>query len=93
VSWDDERLLAAVRRELLATMGIKAEPIFHQIVRWERAIPQYHVGHLQRLARIEERLRHHPGLYLGGNCYRGIALNDCVEQAEALARAMVRDPP
>jgi oxygen-dependent protoporphyrinogen oxidase len=88
VGWDDERLLSAVRRELALTLGILAEPVFHHIVRWDRAIPQYHVGHLERLARIEQRLKHHPGLYLGGNCYRGIALNDCVEQAEALARAV-----
>jgi protoporphyrinogen/coproporphyrinogen III oxidase len=85
VGWPDARLLAAVRAELVRTMHVHATPVFHQIVRWERAIPQYHLGHLQRLARIEQLLGAHPGLFLGGNAYRGVALNDCVEQAALLA--------
>jgi oxygen-dependent protoporphyrinogen oxidase len=86
LGWDDDRLLRAVRADLSVTMRIHAAPVFHQIVRWERAIPQYHVGHLARVARIEQRAGKHPGLFLGGNSFRGVALPDCVEQAEALAR-------
>ncbi|HKI38054.1 MAG TPA: protoporphyrinogen oxidase [Gemmataceae bacterium] len=85
VGWDDGRLLATVRAELRAAMGVTAEPVFHRIVRWERAIPQYHLGHQERLARIEERARRYPGLFLAGNAYRGVAMNDCTEQAVALA--------
>jgi len=85
VGWDDERLLAAIRAELNLSMGIKAAPIFQKIIRWDRAIPQYHVGHLERLGRIDTHLTRHPGLYLGGNAYRGVALNDCTEQGEVLA--------
>jgi oxygen-dependent protoporphyrinogen oxidase len=83
--WDDERLLRAVRDELTAAMGLRAEPVFHQVVRWPHAIPQYHLGHLERVAWIEERARRYRGLYLAGNAYRGVALNDCVEQAALLA--------
>ena len=54
-------------------------------MRWERGIPQYHLGHLDRVAAIETAAAAHPGLFLGGNAYRGIALNDCTEQAELLA--------
>jgi oxygen-dependent protoporphyrinogen oxidase len=85
VGWDDGRLLAAVRGELRAAMGVTAEPVFHRIVRWEKAIPQYHLGHLDRVARVEDRARRHPGLFLAGNAYRGVAMNDCTEQAAALA--------
>ena len=53
VGWDDDRLLAAVRAELRLALGITAAPIFHHIVRWDRAIPQYHLGHLERVAWIE----------------------------------------
>jgi protoporphyrinogen/coproporphyrinogen III oxidase len=91
VDWPDDRLLAAVRDELRLSLGITAAPVFHQIVRWERAIPQYHLGHLDRVAWIEQRARQHPGLHLGGNCYRGISLNDCVEQGEILARTIVSE--
>jgi protoporphyrinogen/coproporphyrinogen III oxidase len=85
VGWDDDRLLAAVRAELRVMMGVEAAPIFHRILRWERAIPQYHVGHLERVARIETRVRRHRGLFLAGNAYHGVAMNDCTEQAPVLA--------
>jgi oxygen-dependent protoporphyrinogen oxidase len=85
VDWDDERLLQAVRDELGQTMRIQSPPAFHHVVRWHRAIPQYHLGHLERVARIEERLTQHAGLFAGGNAYHGVAMNDCVEQADVLA--------
>lgn len=88
VGWDDEWLLAAVRAELQRSLGITAAPVFHRIVRWQRALPQYTLGHLDRVTWIDTRVRSHPGLWLGGNSYRGVALNDCVEQAEVLARAV-----
>jgi oxygen-dependent protoporphyrinogen oxidase len=90
VSWDDDMLLNAVRAELRLSLGIQAAPIFQHIVRWDRAIPQYLLGHRERVAQIEARAAGHAGLYLGGNCYHGVALNDCTEQAEILA-ARVRD--
>jgi oxygen-dependent protoporphyrinogen oxidase len=85
VDWDDARLLAAARAELRLALGVVADPAFHHVVRWDRAIPQYHLGHLERVARVEARAARHPGLFLGGNAYRGVALNDCTEQAALLA--------
>ena len=86
LDWDDERLLQSARAELRQTMGISAAPFFQEIIRWDRAIPQYHVGHLARLAWLEERVRRHPGLFLAGNAYHGVSLNDCTEQGIVLAR-------
>jgi oxygen-dependent protoporphyrinogen oxidase len=85
VDWDNQRLLQAVRKELQLAMNVRAEPMFHKIVRWDKAIPQYHLGHLDRVARIEGRMTQHPGLFLGGNAYRGVALNDCTEQGAVIA--------
>jgi oxygen-dependent protoporphyrinogen oxidase len=85
VGWDESRLMQAVTAELRVSMGVSALPVFHRVVRWDRAIPQYVVGHLKRLEAIEARTARHPGLYLAGNAYRGVALNDCTEQAELLA--------
>jgi len=85
VGRSDSDLLHAARTELRRTMGIAAEPIFQRIIRWDRAIPQYLLGHLERLRQMDERLLGYPGLFLGGNAYRGIAFNDCTEQAEILA--------
>src|SRR5262249_38624160 len=88
--WGDSPLLEALRAELRLAMRIEAAPIFHRIIRWEKAIPQYHVGHLDRVAWVEQRLTQHPGLFLGGNAYRGVALNDCTEQGEILAGQIQR---
>lgn len=85
LDWDDERLVGAVRSEIGQIMGIRVAPVLQHIVRWHKAIPQYHVGHLERVARIDALVRTHAGLFLGGNGYRGIAMNDCVEQAGVLA--------
>ncbi len=82
VDWDDDRLLTAVRGELCQAMRVRAAPVFLEISSvGPKAIPQYHLGHLERVAWIEERAGRHPGLYLGGNAYHGVAINDCVEQA------------
>jgi oxygen-dependent protoporphyrinogen oxidase len=66
-------------------MGVTAAPTFVQVVRWPAAIPQYLMGHLDRVRRIEERVATYPGLFVGGNAYHGVATNDCTEQAVILA--------
>src|SRR5579884_2448185 len=91
VEWDDDRLVRTVADELRAVLGVRGEPLFSRVVRWPRAIPQYHVGHLARLERIEALRRRHAGLYVGGSAYRGVALTDCVEQAGLLAARMAAE--
>jgi oxygen-dependent protoporphyrinogen oxidase len=83
--YPNTRLLEVVRGELRLAMGIQAPPLFHHIVRWDRAIPQYLVGHAQRVAWIEERVTRYPGVFLSGNAYHGVAMNDCTERAEVVA--------
>jgi protoporphyrinogen/coproporphyrinogen III oxidase len=90
VAWNNERLLLAVREELSQAMGVRAPPIFHHIVRWDRAIPQYHLGHLERVASIEQRAARYPGLFLTGNAYHGVAINDCTEHAAVTAELVVK---
>jgi len=86
VDWPDHCLVEAVRNELRLAMGVTAAPTFVQVVRWPAAIPQYVLGHLDRVRRIEERVAAHPGLFVGGNAYHGVALNDCTERAVILAQ-------
>ena len=90
-SWDDDRLLYSVRGEIRQALGIDAAPTLVRIIRWPQAIPQYHVGHLARVAAIEVRRRQHAHLYLTGNSYRGISVNDCTEESVRCAREVVRD--
>lgn len=84
---DDGELYRVVRCELEALLGIDAEPLFHRIYRWERANPQYDVGHLEHVAAAEKALP--AGLYLAGSAYRGVGIPDCIRQGqEAAARAL-----
>lgn len=82
---DDEQLLNVVREELGGAIGIEGPPSFHRIFRHERAIPQYNVGHLARLERIQQHLARLGGLLLTGNAYRGIGINDCSRNARPVA--------
>lgn len=85
----DEQLLQRTFGDLSDIMGIAAEPEFVRMYRHRRAIPQYLVGHGERLARIEDALRSFPGLVLSGNAFRGVSLNDCVLNAQKTAQSLV----
>jgi oxygen-dependent protoporphyrinogen oxidase len=85
VGWDDDRLVRAMHAEIGLAHHVRAEPVFRHIVRWDRAIPQYHLGHLERVAAIEARAAAHPGLFLTGNALHGVAMNDCTEQGAVVA--------
>jgi oxygen-dependent protoporphyrinogen oxidase len=89
VGLDEAALLEIVRGDLRRTMGIEAEPEFARIFRHPRGIPQYPVGHPQRLEAIEGRLAGHPGLFVSGNSYRGISVNLCVDEALRVAEAVL----
>lgn len=86
----DGELVRRVHAELRLAMGVTGEPVFVKVVRWPRAIPQYVLGHLERVARIDAAAARHPGLFLTGNALRGIALGDCAEQGEVVSAAVER---
>lgn len=81
INLSDEEVTRRVREDLKVIMGIKEAPEFVRIFRHGQAIPQYIVGHAKRLEALAERVANHPGLFLTGNSYRGIGLNDCVAAA------------
>jgi oxygen-dependent protoporphyrinogen oxidase len=82
---DDGEIVAGVRYELAALLGITAEPLFCRIHRHPRSMPQYHVGHLEKVERIKAHLKKLPGLELAGNAYRGVGIADCVHSGEEAA--------
>ncbi|MFO7173081.1 MAG: protoporphyrinogen oxidase [Bacillota bacterium] len=82
----EPEILAAVRRDLAEMMDLRAEPALTRVYRWPRAMPQYRVGHLERLARIEAALAAEPGIILAGAAYRGVGVPDCISQGEQAAR-------
>lgn len=83
----DDAIKAVVRRELHDVLRIVEEPRFWKIFRWPQALPQYVLGHRERLERIERRLASHPGLALAGCSYRGVGIPDCIASGWAAADA------
>jgi oxygen-dependent protoporphyrinogen oxidase len=82
---DDSALIAGVRHELRDALGITVEPLLARVVRWTKAMPQYHVGHASRVETIERCAAALPGLQLAGGAYRGVGIADCVRSGEAAA--------
>jgi len=74
----EDELVRIVRDDLRQIIGLTAEPEFTRVYRWNGAMAQYGVGHLERLQRIESLLTSLPGLALAGNGYRGIGVPDCI---------------
>ncbi len=72
--------------ELRKIVGAMPEPAFSVVRRWPKSLPQYGVGHLERMAEVEELRRGLPGLWLLGNTYRGVGIPDLVRDARAAAR-------
>ncbi|MFP4463153.1 MAG: protoporphyrinogen oxidase [Guyparkeria sp.] len=87
----DAELVRQVSKDLGDLLGIEGEPVWQRVSRWERAIPQYELGHLARIERLDQALEHHPGLSLIGNWREGIAVGDCLENGQALARRILAD--
>jgi oxygen-dependent protoporphyrinogen oxidase len=89
INLPDEEVVRRVRADLQTIMGIKEAPSFTRIFRHPQAIPQYTVGHGKRLEALAEKGTAFSGLFLTGNSYRGIGLNDCVAAAHRTAAEAV----
>jgi oxygen-dependent protoporphyrinogen oxidase len=87
---DDARLVGLVREDLAATLGASGEPRVLAIDRYARAIPQYSLGHRERIARARRALGAVPEIVLAGNYLDGISVGDCVRQGFAAARSIER---
>lgn len=81
----DEELVTRSRTALHEVLGLEAVPEMTYVIRHRRGIAQYNLGHSDRLTRLDALLARHPGLWLSGSSYHGVALNACVREAEALA--------
>ena len=88
---NEAKLVDLVKGELAAIMDIKSAPDFVRVYKHEMAIPQYIVGHLERLRNIDTLLQKHNNLYLTGNAYRGIGVNDCIENSFRLAEKIIEE--
>jgi protoporphyrinogen/coproporphyrinogen III oxidase len=78
-------LISRVRADLRDLLGIERAPMFAEVSKWERSMPQYHVGHVEKVKRIRDRVAALPGIVLAGNAYSGPGIPDCIRSGEAAA--------
>ncbi|MBP1156604.1 MULTISPECIES: protoporphyrinogen oxidase [unclassified Paenibacillus] len=85
----EDGVLRAVRKDLKDTMGITAEPIFTEMTKLMRSMPQYPVGHLELIRRVREALSERmPGVLVTGGAFQGVGLPDCIRQGREAAQQM-----
>ena len=87
----DDDLIDLVNDDLARLLGIRGAPSLTRVYRWTDANPQIEVGHIGRLARIDEHLAGLPGLRIVGAAFRGVGIPDCVAAGRAAARAAVEE--
>lgn len=86
---DEAELLERVETDLRELLGISEPPLFAEVAKWKNSMPQYEVGHLDRIQSIEHELAQLPALTLAGNAYRGAGIPDCIRSGEAAAQQIV----
>jgi oxygen-dependent protoporphyrinogen oxidase len=89
VTRSSPELISLVHREIAPVLNLRREPVFSNVEIYHRAIPQYNLGHTQRLAALTALWPKYPSLWLAGNYLRGPAIGACVEQALAVAGGIV----
>lgn len=83
VDLDDKEITDIVLRDLKKIMNITQEPELSVVTRWKNAMPQYTVGHNERISRIRSEVeRELPGVYLAGSSFEGVGVPDCIAQGE-----------
>ena len=86
---DDADLAALAAAELAGATGITASSVAQRVTRWGGGLPQYNVGHLDRVAAIRAAVSEQPGLAVAGAAYDGVGIPACVATATAAARQVL----
>jgi protoporphyrinogen/coproporphyrinogen III oxidase len=86
---DDEDLAALAAAELADSIGITARPVARRVTRWGGGLPQYNVGHLDRVARIRAAVAAQPGLAVAGAAYDGVGIPACIATARSAADQII----
>ncbi|MBR2585379.1 MAG: protoporphyrinogen oxidase [Thermoguttaceae bacterium] len=88
VEMEPEALMKRVLDEIRPMLRIEGEPFDTELARWPRGMPQYYLGHLDRLAELDKALERYPGLALCGNSFRGVGIPACVESGYRAAEGL-----
>jgi len=88
---EDEEIVAKVRRDMRELAGITADPLFYEITRLPHSMPQYPVGHLERVQAARDELdQAMPGTVIAGAGFHGVGLPDCIRQGREAAEHALR---
>ena len=87
---DDSSLVEMAHKELCELLQIKAQPTFALVHRYPKSMPQYRVGHVELVAKINDRVSKHTGLAIAGNSYGGVGIPDCIHSGESVAEAVLK---
>lgn len=87
---DEGDMQVRVEAGLRELLGIREDPLFVEVAKWKDSMPQYEVGHLERVNEIEKLTAEIPRLTLAGNAYRGAGIPDCIRSGETAADALMR---
>jgi len=88
---DEQKQIQLVMDELKDIMGINIQPDFAKVYVHKKGIPQYFPGHEKRLETINRTVDRFKRMYITGNAYRGIGVNDCIENSDKLAERIVQE--
>ncbi len=87
---ENHELVAIVLTELRKILNLMKEPSFSRVWRWPQAMPQYNVGHADRVREIEKEIGNYPGLFLAGNAWSGVGISDCIRTAKSAATKVLQ---
>ena len=88
VELEETEIVSRVRADLRDLLGIEKAPLFSEVSKWQKSMPQYEIGHIGRINKIAERLVALPGLALAGNAYSGVGIPDCIRSGETAADSL-----
>jgi oxygen-dependent protoporphyrinogen oxidase len=81
----DQELVQLAREELSDLIGLKGEPLVTRVVRWNEAMPQYHVGHGEVVRAIDEDISQIPNLSIASNALHGVGIAPVIKQSQKIA--------
>jgi oxygen-dependent protoporphyrinogen oxidase len=86
----DNEIASTAHAEVSRVLGIRPAPVAQHVARWDRALPQFNLGHGEIVQTLADLCAATPGLFLAGNYLAGPSIGACVEQANAVAEAVGR---
>jgi protoporphyrinogen/coproporphyrinogen III oxidase len=90
VDLTDEEIIEIALKDLNKTMNITEKPIFHVVTRWKKTMPQYNVGHKERMERVKESLNKElPGVFFAGSSFEGVGIPDCIDQGKGAVKKVL----